>query len=89
MQWIVPGLNSLREREVEAPRVLSECLGEGVGTQRKAGLSWPRRSEDLVGLSALHRGPSSPDDTEPSGGQLTCQGPGEVTHAQPRGSETD
>lgn len=69
LQWIVPGLNSLSQREVEALRVEWGTPGPGTlaGTQRKVHLSWLRRSGDVVGQSALHRGLGSPGAIEPSG----------------------
>lgn len=71
--------------------VLQGSLRPGalVGTQRKAGLSWVKRSRDLLGVSALYRGPSSPGATRPSGGQLTGQDPGDVINFQSRRSEMD
>lgn len=88
MQWIVPGLNSLREG--------SRGSEGGVGYPR-ARASWGNVEESILELVEEMRGLSGTNSSAKRTGQpwchrtqwLTRQDPGDVTHSQPRGSEID
>lgn len=88
LQWIVPGLNSLSQREVEALRVSEVPLGQGLcGDTRESALELVEEVPGLGGTASSAQRTGQPWCHRTQ--WLTHQDPGDVTHSQLRGSETD